>query len=96
MHLALIEAMYKSKLIGSSETGGQNIKVGNQLGQGNEEPQYFVVGVEKDEWDIKGKILIVLIYLLLLIVILVGKNITILIILLSKISFHSLFRHRSQ
>ena len=55
MHLALIEAMYKSKLIGSSETGGQNIKVGNQLGQGNEEPQYFVVGVEKDEWDIKGR-----------------------------------------
>ena len=55
MHLALIEAMYKSKLIGRSGTGSQNIKVGNQLGQGNEEPQYFVVGVEKDEWDIKGR-----------------------------------------
>ena len=55
MHLALIEAMYKSKLIGSFGPGSQNIKVGNQFGQGNEEPQYFVVGVEKDEWDIKGK-----------------------------------------
>ena len=54
MHLALIEAMYKSKLIGNSGTGNQNNKIGNQLDQDNEEPKYFVVGVEKDEWDIKG------------------------------------------
>ena len=54
MHLALIEAMYKMKLIGKSQTGSQNVKIGNQMIQDNDEPKYFVVGVEKDEWDIKG------------------------------------------
>ena len=52
MHLALIEAMYKLKLIGHSDMDSNNVKIGSQLG--TEDPKYFVVGVEKDEWDIKG------------------------------------------
>ena len=52
MHLALIEAMYKLKLIGRSDMDSNNVKRGSQLG--TEDPKYFVVGVEKDEWDIKG------------------------------------------
>ena len=52
MHLALIEAMYKLKLIGHSDMGSKNGKMVSQVGA--EEPTYFVVGVEKDEWDIKG------------------------------------------
>ena len=89
MHLALIEAMYKSKLIGRSGTGSQNIKVGNQLGQGNEEPQYFVVGVEKDEWDIKGRNNDCIRR---------GYSLTknYLTILVFKILFHFLFFYRSQ
>ena len=52
MHLALIEAMYKLKLIGHSDMDSNNVKMGSQLG--TEDPKYFVVGVEKEEWDIKG------------------------------------------
>ena len=53
MHLALIEAMYKLKLIGNPGES-KNVKSGNKIIQETDEPKYFVVGVEKDEWDIKG------------------------------------------
>ena len=53
MHLALIEAMYKLKLIGNPSES-KNVKSGNKIIQETDEPKYFVVGVEKDEWDIKG------------------------------------------
>ena len=54
MHLALIEAMYKLKMIGNSDNTNRPLNFGGQIGQGTEEPKYFVIGVEKDEWDIKG------------------------------------------
>ena len=53
MHLALIEAMYKLKLIGNPSES-RSVKSGNKIIQETDEPKYFVVGVEKDEWDIKG------------------------------------------
>ena len=54
MHLALIEAMYKLKMIGNLDNTNRPLSIGGQIGQGLEEPKYFVIGVEKDEWDIKG------------------------------------------
>ena len=52
MHLALIEAMYQMKMIGGFEDDNEDSNVGNKIDQ---ERRYFVVGVEKDEWDVKGR-----------------------------------------
>ena len=52
MHLALIEAMYQMKMIGGFQDDNKDSNVGNNIDQ---ERRYFVVGVEKDEWDVKGR-----------------------------------------
>ena len=56
MHLALIEAMYQMKMIGGFEDDNEDSNVGNKIDQ---ERRYFVVGVEKDEWDVKGRKIII-------------------------------------
>ena len=56
MHLALIEAMYQMKMIGGLEDDNKDSNVGNKVDQ---EKRYFVVGVEKDEWDVKGRKIII-------------------------------------
>ena len=56
MHLALIEAMYQMKMIGGFQDDNKDSSVGNKIDQ---ERRYFVVGVEKDEWDVKGRKIII-------------------------------------
>ena len=43
-------------MIGGLEDDNKDSNVGNKIDQ---ERRYFVVGVEKDEWDVKGKKIII-------------------------------------
>ena len=55
MHLALIEAMYELEMVGrSGNDDNKTPSIGTKLGQGYGEPKYFVVGVDKEEWDTTG------------------------------------------
>ena len=54
MHLALIEAMYKLEMIGKWDENGKGSSTGTRASQGNEVPEYFVVGVDKEEWKAEG------------------------------------------
>ena len=77
MHLALIEAMYKQKMIGRPDNENKGSTIGSNNWQITEESNYFVVGVEKDEWDIKSNentLYLLYIYIYIYIYIVCRKN----------------------